>query len=334
MKKLTFFLLPLFLFACKFQASQQPSATGKAGELLVVIPNKHYQDFAGTALRDVFQAMIPMELTMEPFFNIVQIQPENFTRIHESHRHIFIVDIDPSHNGASIERSTDHWANPQLLIRVKAPTQESFARVMAERGEGFVNEYIKMEFRRYIAAYNRMLNLNAINTIKEKFGFNLAVPEGYFVAIQGDNFVWLRQTGTRTDLELGVLIATFEYTDPKVDFSPQAIKDRRDEVTRRFIHGVLEGSHMTTYSPETHPEVQFKVKEVDFNGMYAVQANSLWKMEREFLGGPFVNFTLVDPNSNRLLMLDGWVLYPNKDKRDFMRQVEALIRSIDFSPIS
>ncbi len=330
MKRFSFVIISFLLLSCKFEASQQPSATGKAGELLVVIPNKYYQELAGTALRDVFQAIIPMELNSEPYYNIIQVQPENFTKIYRSHRHIFIVDIDTNHSGTSIERSTDHWSNPQLVVRVKAPSQEAFAKVMYERRESFVQDYINTEFRRYIAAYNRMLNADAISAVYEKFGFKLAIPEGYFVAIQGDNFIWLRQTGSRTDLEIGLLIATSEYTDPKVDFSPETIRARRDQITKRFIKGVTEGAHMTTYSPETHPEVQFLVKEIDFNGMYAVQANSLWTMEKEFLGGPFVNFSMVDPNTNKLLMLDGWVLYPNKDKRDFMRQIEALIRSIDF----
>ncbi len=334
MKRFSFVLISLVLFSCKLEPSRQPSATGKAGELLVVISNNYYQALAGTALRDVFQAIIPMELNSEPFFNIVQIQPENFTRIYESHRHIFIVDIDPNHSAASVERSLDHWSNPQLVIKVKAPSQESFAKVMETRGVGFVQEYINTEFRRYIAAYNRMLNADAIRTVYEKFGFKLAIPEGYFVAIQGDNFLWLRQTGSRTDLEIGLLVATAKYTDPKIDFAPENIKRRRDNITKKFIHGVTEGSFMTTYSPETHPEVQFRVKEIDFNGMFAVQANSLWTMEKEFLGGPFVNFTMVDPNTNNLLMLDGWVLFPNKGKRDFMRQIEALIRSIDFNPKS
>lgn len=332
MKKLTFILIGFLFFACNYEQAEKPSATGKAGELLVVIDNKHFQDVAGKAIRDVFQANIPMELSREPFYDVVQITTENFSKLFESHRHIFIADINPNYNEPSIEKSNNHWSRPQLVIRVKAPSQESFAKIMANRGDSFVQDFIKTEFDRYIAAYRRMLNADAIKVVEDKFGFSLAIPDGYFVAIQGENFVWLRQTGSRTDMELGVLIATSEYSDPSIDFAPETIKNRRDEITQKYIHGVTEGSYMTTYSQETHPEVQFDVKEVDFNGFYAVEARSLWKMEKEFSGGPFVNITMVDPNTNKLVMLDGWVFYPNKDKRDFMRQVEALIRSIDFKP--
>jgi hypothetical protein len=332
MKKLSFIFIAFVFFACTYEQAEKPSATGKAGELLVVIDNNYFQDIAGTAIRDVFQAYIPMELSREPFYDVVQITPENFSRLYESHRHIFIADINPNYGEPTIEKSNNHWSRPQLVIRVKAPSQESFVDIMSRRGESLVKDYIKTEFERYIAAYRRMLNVEAIQVVEEKFGFTLAIPEGYFVAIQGDNFIWLRQTGSRTDMELGILIATSQYTDPSFDFAPETIKNRRDEITKQYIHGVTEGSYMTTYSKETHPEVQFNLKEIDFNGFYAVEARSLWKMEGEFSGGPFVNFTMVDPNTSRLVMLDGWVFYPNKDKRDFMRQVEALIRSIEFKP--
>jgi len=332
MKKITFVLIALILFGCTQERTQRPSATGRAGELVVVMENHYFQDLAGTALRDVFQANVPMELINEPFYDIIQIPSASFTRLYEVHRHILMVEINPNLQSATVERSEDLWSSPQLVLRIKAPSQQSFAELMEQRGASLVQQYIDMEFRRYISAYNSMLNPQANKVVEEMFGFTLAIPDGYFVAKQGDNFVWLRQTGIRTDKELGILIATFDYNDANADFSPQAIRERRDEITKRYIHGVTEGSFMTTYSPQEFPRVKFHVAEVDFNGMYAVKVNSLWKMDGEFLGGPFVNFTLVDPNTNKLLMLDGWVFYPNKGKRDFMRQVEALIRSINFKP--
>jgi hypothetical protein len=54
----------------------------------------------------------------------------------------------------------------------------------------------------------------------------------------------------------------------------------------------------------------------------------LWRVEGDFMGGPFVNITFVDEKTSRLVILDGFVYAPKYDKRDYLRQVEALMHSV------
>ncbi len=325
MKKIMYFAVILLLAACSTERPQKPSATGRAGELLVVMNTSKFEGPAGDAVREVFEAQVPMVLTFEPMFDLVQIQEESFVKLFETHRHIFMADISENHSKATIEISRDVWSYPQMVIRVKAPNDSIFQRVMEANAQTFTDHYIATERERVINANNRMPNHEARRIIRDKFGYEMAVPQGYFVAVQDDAFVWLRRTGTREDLEMGVLIATLEYKDPAIDFAPETIRLRRDSLTHKYIPGQFEGSFMTTY-PELEPEF----REVNFNGYYAVEARSLWRVEGDFMGGPFVNYTLVDEARNRLVILDGFVYAPKFDKRDYLRQLEALIYSLKF----
>ena len=53
-------------------------------------------------------------------------------------------------------------------------------------------------------------------------------------------------------------------------------------------------------------------------------------MQKDFMAGPFVSYTIVNPTHDKLITAEGFVYYPNKEKRDYLRQLEAMIYSIRF----
>ncbi len=48
------------------------------------------------------------------------------------------------------------------------------------------------------------------------------------------------------------------------------------------------------------------------------------------MGGPFVTLVTYDEVNNRTVMIEGFVYAPKEDKRELLRQVEALIYTITF----
>ena len=48
------------------------------------------------------------------------------------------------------------------------------------------------------------------------------------------------------------------------------------------------------------------------------------------MGGPFVSLITKDEVNNRFVMIDGFVYAPKEDKRELLRQVEAILYTIDF----
>jgi len=47
------------------------------------------------------------------------------------------------------------------------------------------------------------------------------------------------------------------------------------------------------------------------------------------MGGPFLNYAILDEEKNRILSLDAYVYYPNKEKRDLLLQMEAMIYTLE-----
>ena len=68
----------------------------------------------------------------------------------------------------------------------------------------------------------------------------------------------------------------------------------------------------------------------DFPAGYAVETRGLWNVVGDFMAGPFVSYSIVNPESDKIITAEGWVYYPNKDKRDLLRQLESILYSLKF----
>ncbi|MFO7873873.1 MAG: DUF4837 family protein [Bacteroidales bacterium] len=308
----------------------KPSASGRAGELLTIMEPSLWDGNVGETFRDVFRAPVPMLPQAEPMFDVIFVPTDDFSKVFQTHRHIFFVEKDESLSSPSIEIQRDVWAYPQLVVRVKAPSEESINNILLNNKQSFYDRYLAVERLRLKNAYERMLQTSSYEAVKDMFGIEMAIPEGYFVAKEGEDFIWLRKSATQEEFDQSVMIWTLDYTDPAIDFDEDVIWERRDSITEQYIPGQFPGTYMTTYRGDLEV-LRPQFRELTFNDMYAVEARSLWRVEGDFMGGPFVTYTFVDEQTNRLFMIDGWVFAPDYKKRDYMRQVEAIIWSLEFA---
>ena len=54
----------------------------------------------------------------------------------------------------------------------------------------------------------------------------------------------------------------------------------------------------------------------------------LWTLEGGFMGGPFISYAFIDPETSRAVMVTGFVYAPREEKRELLRQVEALMYTV------
>ncbi len=323
-------VLLIMLQSCgSVERPTKPSASGRAGELLAVMDQRLWDSPVGQTFRDVFRDTVPMLNQVEPMFNVIHLTTSNFAKIFETHRHIFFLDLDETKSSPSIEITRDVWSYPQLVVRVTAPDYQSAMRILQNNAETFHNRYLEVERLRLIEAYRRMANRTSQGVVREKFDLEMVIPDGYFPAVQGEDFVWLRKTATNEEFDQGLMIWSLDYTDPAVDFDPDVIWARRDSITKLYIPGQFPGTYMTTHNKGRY-RIPPMNREIDFNGKYAMESRSLWTMEGDFMGGPFITYTFVDDRTDRLIMMDAWVFAPAYPKRDYLRQVEAIIWSVKF----
>lgn len=326
MKQLALILVLLVFSSCDPEsAGRQPSATGKSGELLVVMDSFLWNREAGDAVKSVFADNMVMYPQPEPKFNLIQIDKQGFTSLFENHRHIFIAEINPDIDKVRIEGGRDVYSYPQTVIKIIAPNSDAFAKTVKANAQRFIDRYLEAEWERTINANKRIINHSIVNALRDNFGFSMAVSQGYYIATQTENFMWIRRTGVKEDLDMGLLISVLPYKSAERDFAEETIWARRDSITKLYIPGPLPDTYMTTY-----PDIPPVFREINFKDKYAVETRGLWRTEGYMMGGPFVNYTMVDEKGENILIFDAFVFYPNKNKRDFMRQLQALVYSIEF----
>ena len=74
-------------------------------------------------------------------------------------------------------------------------------------------------------------------------------------------------------------------------------------------------------------------EESEFKGNFALEVRGLWKMENDFMGGPFYSLTVVDESRGRLLTMEGYAYAPYFDKRPYIRELEGVIKQSTLLPV-
>lgn len=322
-KNPTIFIVALLgLLACNPSDEEVlPGITGRAGELVIVVDNKYWNATTGDQIINLVAKDVMGLPQSEPLFDPVQVDPSNFSSIFKTHRNIFFIDIDPSKKEA-LEVRKDAWATPQIVVNLTAKDTARVRAILEAKGQKIVQHFLDKEKERNMDSYIRQKDNLLTDMVFDKFGIKMSIPKAYTVAREEDNFMWIRQeTG---DLSMGLLITTFEYTDTAT-FTTSYLADRRDEMTKEYIPGPEDGTYMVTYR-----EYPITFEKALLNGKYAAKIYGLWNVEGDFMGGPFINYSFVDPSGNKVVMIDGFIFAPKLDKRNLVRQLDAIISTTTY----
>jgi hypothetical protein len=323
-------ILLLFLASCTLGETGMRPSTGAVNELLIVTNDKtQWEGALGDTLRAFFAAEQIGLSQPEPVFDITNVADENFGDLFQKYHNIFIADINPGVAASVSETSKNTWSEPQRVIKITAPDLPSFYKEFDLKKSEFIRLFIELERQRTLTINQLDIDYKLSNTVENKFGIRMTFPEGFYVAKEAPDFMWLRYTlaKAKQDVELGVLIYTTDYHDTIV-FDPRHIIKWRNMITMEHIPGSVPLSFMKVAS-EVIPPVFNTIN--DFPGGYAVETRGLWEVQNDFMGGPFISYTFIDRVKNKVITLDGYVYNPNDDKKNFLRQLEAVFFSLKFS---
>ena len=56
-----------------------------------------------------------------------------------------------------------------------------------------------------------------------------------------------------------------------------------------------------------------------------------WEVANDYMAGPFVNYLISDTLNKNWLALEGFVFAPSVSKRDYMFELETIIKSASFN---
>jgi len=318
------------LTSCNLGKSGKFPSTGTVNELLIITNDKEqWEGPLGDTIRAFFGAEQVGLSQPEPVFDLVNIADENLNDIFKKFHNIFIADINPDSTQTISGTNKDLWSEPQRIIKISAPDLQSFYKEFDLKKETFMRLFIELERERTLTINYMSMDILLSDTVAKKFGIKLPIPEGFYLAKQSKDFMWLRHkvTKVKQDLELGIMIYSMNYHDTVV-FNPKHILRWRNTITLENIPGPSPISFMKVADEHLHPVFDTIT---DFPGGYAVETRGLWEVENDFMGGPFINYTFVDKVNNKVITLDGYVYNPNDVKKYYLRELESIFFVLKFT---
>ena len=319
-------LISFTFFSCEEMNERVlPSITGKSGDLLIVADSSYYNHQTGEAIKQIFsqeQVGLPQR---EAIFDLIHVPHRAFSRIFHTTRNIIMVTIEPeSKNKLTITK--DVWAKDQLVITITAPTDEIAAETINKNAEVLLIYFNDKEIERLQTKY--LLNAKSTNAqlLEDKFKLRLNIDELYVVGKEGEDCLWLRKEKSvgGHPVSQGIIIYTYPYVSDST-FNNSELVSKRNHYTKEYVSGGAKGSYMVSYE-----EYVPNQKEISLNGVYVNELRGLWQMEGDFMGGAYINYSMVDEKRNRVICIDGYVYCPKFDKREYLREQEALIKTITF----
>jgi len=320
MWRLALFSPLLLLSACETPVMPLPGTTGKAGELVIVMDDVHWESQTGDSVYAVLTESVYGLPQPEPLFDAVHIRSEAFTKIFQTHRNILICNIGNGETSA-IEVKADVWSTPQLVIEIKAPDAGEFMRIFNANRTRIAGHFSKKEEERNRNSYSKQPDRDVANALLETFGINMPVPKGFSVISRKENFLWLRYD--TKDINQSILVYTEPYARQNT-FTKEGMIEVMDMVCKDNVPASVPNSYMKTFLE--YPPV---MRETSLGDVYASELRGLWSAEGDIMGGPFICYAMLDQPRNRVLYLHGFVFAPAVDKRNLMVQLRSMIKGVE-----
>jgi hypothetical protein len=330
MKRINFlvsipFLLSVFFTSCSDGGGPLlPSVTGSAFEVIVSGDKAIWNDSAGRALFNVLDDDVPGLPQSEPLFNISFVPTKDFYGIWRPVRNIIIYEInDEIYTKGSIHFEQDKWAKPQSIVRITAPNQEELIKVVNEKKDLYISYLEEAERKRARSYYSRYANPEGAQKVRDMFGMQITLPASLNKYKTGNNFIWI--SNGNIDARQDIIIYKYPYKST-TDFTMKSLLHKRDSVLMENIPGPSPGSYMTT---EYESDLRFK--EMTYDEIYNAEIRGLWRVAGAMMGGPFVNRSFLDKEHRNIITIEAFVYAPARNKRNLMKQMEAVIYSLRYA---
>jgi len=297
-----------------------PNITGGAGEVLVIMDNFNWENSAGDLMQDILKQEYPGLPQSEPLFDVIHITSASFDNIYKFHRSIVLTTIQ-SGLEPKIRFRESVWAKPQILVQLEAPTGTELKKLIVDNEERIKGFLVQYDRNRLMASYKDSKDPAIQKEIATNHQVRLAIPRGYNLDLSKDEYTSVSIESP--DLSQVIQIFDFPAEGPG-DLNTKNLLAHRNKITKTYVEGPREGSYMTLSG--MFKPIAYDLKN---NGKDVIEIRGLWELENGFMGGPFVSHSVYDPARNRIVTVDGYIYYPNQKKRTKLKQLEAIIYSME-----
>ena len=301
--------------SCDMSSVKMPSARGRTGEVLVVMTDYHWKGACGDSIRQYLTEPVWGLPASEPMFTLSQNSA--LGSFSQKTRNVLIINIDAGYEGVKLEYKTDVYAQHQVIFNLSASSADSAVVGIFRYKDVITARFLEKGRDAIIADYKKSIAKPIVEKVREKNQVDIVIPAPYKLDMEKDDFVWIsREEGERCWYIL-------MWKEPYVrrgQLETDSLIFKMNAMTRKYVAGP-NNSYMAD-----EPMYIPAVKRFEKDGIYCVQINGLWQTEGGgYMGGPYVNHTIVDTQRGQIVTGIGFVFYPNRDKRDMVRQLEAIL---------
>lgn len=324
-----------------------PAAFGKANKIAVIADSTWWHDGLEEKVDFTFGGPYLILPAPEPLYDLtyfsvkeLDAQPARkelrtyFLISHEGLRGTPVDDMIRKDLGDSLQlmhrpfivkAARNKWASGQLLVYFYGKDADAVYEAIQLHGPAML-EKLKahdmpiLDNQTYAARENAILQ----KKVAAHTGMRFRIPGEYVHALTQDSVIWLRKD--LKEMTLGLLFKTYDYTDPE-QFSKEGFRILQDDMAAIVSSTSLDLPTRMIIDDQYLPMF---LSPVTIDGQYAMEVRGLWRMYNDIKGGPFISYLILSPDKKKLILASGFVYGPGKDKREWMQQLEIILRSGKF----
>ena len=294
-------------------------SSGNINNLSVVVDNDLWEGSIGESIRSILAEPVYGLPQEEPLFTLRQMPTVVFTDFAKRNRTVLKIE-----KGQNKDATTKYYENPfavpQKLVLVSGKTNREIIEQLETNSQKIISAFKNEELKEKQKRIHK--SLHSYKGTQEKLNVSLKFPSAYRIAKEEDKFFWLRR-----DIQTGTLnIMIYELPLEAISKGEETVDDIikiRDSVGKVHIPGPVEGTYMVTedaYTPFSQGII--------LDNKPTIETKSIWEVKDAFMSGPFINYTITDEINKRLIVVEGFAYAPSVEKRDYVFELESIIRSI------
>jgi hypothetical protein len=321
------------LISCTSESNTNlPGYSGSFDEVIVLMPTQDWNSSTGDAVYGVLAAPLKGLPADEPSLTVIHVADNKFQSILRTHRNIFIPEVSREKYAFAppnliVERSI--WARGQFVVRLTAPNSDSLIAGLGRYGNKIQRLFNDIELNRRIMR-NKEYGATAVNdSVRKAMKMDMIFQKDFAPLQYREGVLWLRldrerpQGGYKHPVNQGVLLFNLPYSS-KAQLLDTFIMNATDSILTVHIQGTVPGSHMIIDRVNVTPVN----KEINQFGRYGREIRGIWRMEKNYFGGPFYLLAVLDESRQRVMYAFTYVYAPQFEKRDYLREVEAIARTL------
>lgn len=329
-----------------------PKATGKPGEVVLIVDSLQWKGKLGTELKNIFRAEVPGLPQDEPMFTVIWAHPDkNLKLLTQLKTIVYAFTLDQTSIGSRILTNTlsaetktkiqtdtsfylstikDEYARGQDVVYLFGDTEENLIHHLGKNRKRLIDYFNNLERERLATKIFTAQSTQGIAaTLRKEQNFEIKIPAVYQLADKKVDFVWVRQIFSNQDKDIFISWKPYES---EYQLLPDSIMAWRDEIAKK--HLFEDPKNPISYLVLEKEDAPVYAQQVNFNNKFAMELRGLWRTNHRTMGGPFLGYALTDEARGLVYYIEGFVYAPGKDKREFMRELETILWSFKPLPVA